>query len=218
MVAPATKTDSPASLFTPEEREGLRLWMWTSLALPLLAPPFDRSGKPASGLFVLAPLTGERDRLLELSRSPLCTGEPFNRFTLLQALWICSPGFRVGAWWGFMAWAFNRIFLPFERTAAALRRWHLAQFIDRPPRLVGSRSAPVNHTYGFACYVLTCKHRLELGEAELLAAPVGRCLQQLAALESGRGGDVPAFDPERDRRVGDYLRAKQAAREAATLN
>jgi hypothetical protein len=214
----ATNEDfSPATLFTSEERDGLRVWFWSGgVALPLLSPPFDRSErKPKRGLVSLPPLTVAKDRLLELVGSPVATGAAFNRFTLLQTLWILSPAYRYGAWWSFAFWALRHCLLPFDRTCAALRRWHAAQFIDRPPREVHRNKARGSSTYSFATFALVCKHRLSLSEETFLASPVGRCLQQIAALESGRGGDRPDFDPEKDRAVGDYLRAKAARQQEA---
>jgi hypothetical protein len=184
----------------------------------LLAPPFDRSGRPARHGLRLAPYTAERENLLNGHASPLVTGEPFvDRLHLLLTLYLVSPALRSGSRFAFLRFVLRWWGLPFGRTVVALRRWHAAQFIDRPPREVGSRSAPAPGAYAFAGFVLTCKHRLLISEHEALTLPIPRLLQQLAALEAGRGGDVPHFNPDRDRAVGDYLRAK-AAREAASRN
>jgi hypothetical protein len=209
---PVSGFRSPVSEFTPDEREALRLGAWLELPLRLLAPPFDRSGRRPSGLFVLRPLTGAQDRLLEAIGSPLRTGEAFDRVTLLMTLWLLSPDYRPGAWWRFLAWALNRIALPFNRTASALRRWDAAQFLDRPPREVGHATAPrVGANRSFALYALACKHRLRMSEVEVLSLPVARCLQQLTALECARGGETPHFDPERAAAVGAWLRARRLA-------
>lgn len=208
---PGPRARGNGTLFTPEERDGLRLVAWLDLDLPLLAPPFDASGRRPSRLFEVAPFTVERDALLDLIGSPLRTGLPFDRFSLITTLWVLSPAYRRGAWWRFLGWALNRIFLPFDRTAAALRRWDDAQFIDRPPRAQGHATTPASRTYARALFVLNCKHRLALSEREVLSLPIARGMQQLAALETGRGGEVPHFDPERAAAVGAWLRSRASA-------
>jgi hypothetical protein len=214
---PAVQADPRG--FTPQERAELRAEAWLDIPRPLLVPPFDRSGRAPRRAFKLAPYTAQRENLLHGYASPLVTGQPFvDRLHLLLTLYLVSPSMRAGSRLSFLCFVLRWWHLPFGRTVVALQRWHTAQFLDRPPREVGSLSAPPPGAYAFAGFILTCKHRLKLTEREAMTMPIPRLLQQLTALEGSRGGDTPAFDPERDRRVGDYLRAKQAAREAAARN
>lgn len=177
------------------------------------------------------PLADERDRplgprvvclapahlnLLALYGSPISEGGLATRAQLLQALWILSPGFAVGAplrfalfrarWWLAShrpAWC--------ARVRTALGHWHRLQFIDRPGTATSADGVAGDPPERWlAGYLLDCSRLLKLPEREALHLPYARTLQYLAELDERRpGAKRPRFNSARDQQAKRYLAAKR---------
>jgi len=157
-------------------------------------------------------LTGVENALLGSGRAPTWAD-------ILQALWVCSPGFRQCSMWNKAAFAFRWNSLRNKRQAArylaALETYFALAFIDRPPgeaksaRVVPRASLP-DEPLALVRLEALCRRELGYSREEFWHTPYGHTLQLLSTVHAIKNPDAVRFD-ESSRQVREHLAARRRA-------
>jgi hypothetical protein len=135
----------------------------------------------------------------------------------MQALWVCSPRFRVGSTWNKAYFFFQYNTLRNRRQTirflVALSRYFESAFIDRPPTMVGTKSAPrasqPDEPLAVVRLEFICLRELRFTRAEFWHTPYAHTMQLVNLLHQTKNPDAVKFD-ETSRQVRDVLAARRA--------
>lgn len=193
-----------------------------SAFLGLVPPPaaglpdrlLDTAGRPFGP--PLCKLTPWRHHLLLGYASPYVTGGSCTVDQLLQALYICSPGFRVGSKWGFrmyrVRWAWF-VVRHMESASLALCHWLDSAFMFMPPMRVSKSDGTGTRPEADAPWLVSLMqlgHSVGFPLMDVIHVPYPILWSNIDAMLAAKDQARPKFNRKQDKARGDYLRRKQA--------
>jgi len=176
----------------------------------------DAHGRPFGP--PLSKLTPWRHHMLLGHNSPFVTGSLCRRSHLWQALYFCSPAFRSGSRTAFLVYqlrTFWFVTFRFQAAAIALTKWLDAHFAAMPPMPVAKKDGAGERPEAGLHWLISL---MQLGRLagfnplDVIHLPYPVLWASVDSVLSANDNDRPKFNRERDKKRGEYLRAKKAGR------
>lgn len=161
---------------------------------------FDDTLLPVGGVWVRQ-FTPTHWVKLGIVRSPFLGGDRgavLSVVSVLEFLWICSPGYRAGSFWG-QLWFYLRNYRHIKpATAFAIFDYLDAAFMDTPPGRVG---AAQQRSYYAGVTSLCDFFAAEYGwdDSVTMGKPLARLFQYFNCVRKRRDSQAILFNPLSDR-------------------